>query len=172
MMLDNGKKIRLDIIAVGLMMISLLMYQMTSFKIVPLILLCLGNAILHEISAVISVKVSNGKLSHNAIFVAGGSFGVATGQWLAEQNYSTLVCYISLAAIAIIIFFVSKQTSSYSKVPRFDLVNDKYGGNDAAQDNVLFFLFAHGGYVVTCSWCSMLRPALRVRRTILGQSGG
>lgn len=129
MILDKNKKIRLDIIAIGIMMLSLLMYQITSFKIVPLILLCLGNAILHEISAVISVRVSNGKLSHNAIFVAGGSFGVVTGQWLGEQNYSNLTCYIALGAIAMIVFFVSKQTKSYLKVPEFDLVNDKYGMN-------------------------------------------
>ena len=48
---------------------------------VGLIILCLGNACIHVRGAEITLNNSYGKLSHSAIFVAGGSFGVITGKF-------------------------------------------------------------------------------------------
>ncbi len=72
-----------------------------------LIILCLGNAFIHIGGAENTLKVSEGKLSHSAIFVGGGSFGVILGRLIATSTWGkwwmivllmlTMIPYILLA---------------------------------------------------------------------------
>lgn len=64
-----------------------------------LLILCIGNGLIHVNGAEVTLKASNGKLSHSAIFVAGGSFGVILGRLLAN----TFVPYWMVAIFAITI---------------------------------------------------------------------
>ena len=67
-----------------LMLLSLFLISDSSgpLSILGLILLALGNAFLHEAGAIGTTACSGGKLFPAALFVAGGSFGVVTGQYL------------------------------------------------------------------------------------------
>lgn len=82
---DKFPKIKFCIVGIALMLVSYLLRFCSNINIyVSLILLCLGNACVHINAAEVTLKTSNGKLSHSAIFVAGGSFGVILGKILAD----------------------------------------------------------------------------------------
>ena len=67
--------------------LAFLLYFSTNLSTyISLIILCIGNAFIHINGAEITLKASEGKLSHSAIFVAGGSFGVITGKLLANTS--------------------------------------------------------------------------------------
>lgn len=63
-------------------------------KFTGLVILCLGNACTHISGAEVILRCSEGNLSHSAIFVGGGSFGVICGKLLG----STALPYPIVAA--------------------------------------------------------------------------
>ena len=69
-----------------------------------LVLLCAGNALTHVGGAQVTIRSSRGRLSHSAIFVAGGAFGVITGTMLAKTAlpYPVVILFM-LTAIPFII---------------------------------------------------------------------
>ncbi|MCR5522140.1 MAG: hypothetical protein K6F64_00695 [Clostridia bacterium] len=66
-------------------------------KYTALVILCIGNAFTHVNGAEVTLRCSGGKLSHSAVFVAGGSFGVITGKLLATAQIS----YLLISALVI-----------------------------------------------------------------------
>ena len=78
---DKFSKINFSIIGMVLMILAYIMYFGFNLNIyVALVSLCIGNAFIHVNGAEVTLKASQGKLSHSSIFVAGGSFGVITGK--------------------------------------------------------------------------------------------
>ena len=66
---------------------------------ISLVMLCLGNCFIHIAGAECTLRYSNGKMAHSAIFVAGGSFGVVTGKILASYlNYKYIKNHMIAAA--------------------------------------------------------------------------
>lgn len=83
---DKFPKIKFSIIGMFMMFVSYVMFFGINVNVyIALIILCLGNACVHINGAEVTLKTSNGKLSHSAIFVAGGSFGVILGKLLASS---------------------------------------------------------------------------------------
>ena len=82
---DRYSKMNISIIGTILLLIGMSIFSFTSLsKYITLFIICLGNAFVHIGGAETTLKSSSGKLSHSAIFVAGGSFGVITGRILAN----------------------------------------------------------------------------------------
>ena len=77
---DKYPKIKFGIIGTVLMGIATLLSIKLPIKILPVVIVAIGNAMIHVNGAEVTLRCSNGKLSHSAIFVAGGSFGVVTGK--------------------------------------------------------------------------------------------
>lgn len=102
---DKFPKVNFGIIGVLLLVIAILSMGLgINGKYFGLIILCLGNCFLHIDGAETTLKSSNGKLSHSAIFVGGGSFGVITGKLLAGINLSwTIILLICLTMIPFIL---------------------------------------------------------------------
>lgn len=83
---DKYPKIDFSIIGMFLMVVAYLFQFLLHVPVyIALFLLCIGNGCVHINGAEVTLKASNGKLSHSAIFVAGGSFGVITGRLLASS---------------------------------------------------------------------------------------
>ena len=83
---DKFPKINFSLIGTVLIFISyILQFGIGINLYVSLIILCLGNACIHINGAEVTLKTSGGMLSHSAIFVAGGSFGVILGKLLATS---------------------------------------------------------------------------------------
>jgi len=106
---DKFPKISFGIIGVILLVIAILSMGLgINGKYFGLIILCLGNCFLHIDGAETTLKSSNGKLSHSAIFVGGGSFGVITGKLLARINLSWII--ILLLCLTTIPFILLAKT--------------------------------------------------------------
>ena len=120
----------LDIGSIGaaLMLVGVLTItgSADALSILGLVLLALGNAFLHVSGAVSTTVLSGGRLLHSALFVAGGSFGVVTGQFLGGVlHLSRFWLILPLAAVEVLVLLTNrrwlKRDVSY---PVFDLVKN------------------------------------------------
>ena len=123
---DKNNKIQFSIIGTILIITSFLIYFLTDISIyLLLIILCLGNACIHINGAEVTLKTSNGLLSHSAIFVAGGSFGVVLGRILSN----TFIPYwvIILLVLTMIPFTMLAETylDKKSNCNNFKFINKK-----------------------------------------------
>ncbi len=76
---DKYPKLNIGILGIILLAVAPIMqFGLGVNTILCLIILTLGNCIMHISGAEDTLRTSNGMLSHPAIFVAGGSFGVIT----------------------------------------------------------------------------------------------
>lgn len=149
----------LDIGSIGavLMLAGVLLISGPSglHSILGLALLALGNAFLHEAGAISTTVMSGGKLLHSALFVAGGSFGVVTGQVLGGTlHLSKLWLLLPLAGIEILVLLTNKRWLMRDAVyPAFDLV--KYPDRHSAVCLAAFAVTAVRsfiGYAIPISW--------------------
>lgn len=81
---DKFPKLNTGIIGCILLFLGLVIYISLKSVFLSIIIICLGNCFLHISGAENTLRNSKGKLSHSAIFVGGGSFGVITGKLLSD----------------------------------------------------------------------------------------
>lgn len=87
---EKYPKLNIPSIAVAIMALGLFVLeydQMSARSIAAVILMAVGNALLHDCCAIQTTLISKGKLFPSALFVAGGSFGVVIGQALANVPF-------------------------------------------------------------------------------------
>ena len=83
---DKFSRLNIALIGVAMLVAALIMqFGLNSNWILSIWVLCIGNCIMHVAGAECTLRNSEGKLAHSAIFVAGGSFGVITGRLLASS---------------------------------------------------------------------------------------
>lgn len=156
---DKFKKIPIGII--GILMLSassaLFAFELPNVKYPALIIMCLGNACTHVSSAEITLRASCGKLSHSALFVAGGSFGVITGKLLAKALFPEWI--LSIAMLTAIPFAIlaedyrKEADKSDNPCEKFNYTNEKM---PAAAIIVIAVLVVavrgYMGYGIPTSW--------------------
>lgn len=151
---DKYPKINISLIGVLLLVLSYLIYGLTNVSIyISLILLCLGNAILHVSGAEDTLRSSDGKLSPAAIFVSGGSFGVVTGKLLARTSLNPL--FLIIAILTIIPFALLSKTyvKKDSNTNKFDYVKESLNSNVVIFVAVLVVVIrGYMGYGIPTSW--------------------
>ena len=103
---DKFPKISFGLIGIFLLTIGLITFSLNLLpgSYTELIILCLGNACIHVNGAEVTLRSSKGKLSHSAIFVAGGSFGVIIGKLLGDTPISFWI--ITILALTTIPFIL------------------------------------------------------------------
>lgn len=83
---DKRRGIPFGLIGLALLALALPVQKLVQVPYYSLVLLCLGNACTHVSGAEATLRSACGKLSQSAVFVAGGSFGVITGQLLCRAG--------------------------------------------------------------------------------------
>ena len=83
---DKGIKTNFTIIGMILSTLSLILLYFNLNSIVVILVLSIGNCMIHIQGAETTLRTSNGQMAPSAIFVSGGSFGVITGKILAMYN--------------------------------------------------------------------------------------
>lgn len=83
---DKHKKVSFGAAGLVLLGCALLLQRFTTWTFVSLVVMCIGNAFTHVNGAEVTLRTANGSLSHSAIFVSGGSFGIVTGKLLAAAG--------------------------------------------------------------------------------------
>ena len=105
---DKYPKINMGLIGLILLILGFIIFNLTSLKYTGLMFLSIGNAFIHISGAEITLSSSNGKLSHSAIFVSGGSFGVITGKLL--KKFAVPSWMLIILAITLVPFFLLADT--------------------------------------------------------------
>ena len=121
---DLYPKFKGGIVGTILLVIAYLIYMLFNNVIISLVILCLGNALLHISGAENTLRNSNGKLSHSAIFVGGGSFGVITGKLLYNVIDPIFIVLLILTVIPFILL-ADTYTNYDIKETKFDYINKK-----------------------------------------------
>lgn len=151
---DKYPKINMGLIGVLLLLISYLLYGLTSLSIyLSLVILCLGNAFLHIAAAEITLNSSNGKLSPVAIFVSGGSFGVVTGRLLARSSINSLILVLPILSIIPFIILAKEYSDCKVENKKFNYVNENL--NSKLVILIAVFVIVVRGYVgygIPTSW--------------------
>ena len=153
---DKCAKINFSTIGTILMVMAYISYYVMHTTIwLPLILLCLGNGCIHINGAEVTLKNSEGKLSHSAIFVAGGSFGVISGKLLA--NSIAPYWFIIIFALTMIPFILLANTYKNSK-EKMACTKFNYANTNIAPKLIIllavFVVVVRGymGYGIPTSW--------------------
>ncbi len=116
---DLFPKINTGIIGVVLFVIAYILYILKlPYLYLILIIICLANAFLHISGAEATLRSSKGKLSHPAIFVGGGSFGVIIGKLLATMAISPwIIMFLIITMIPFVLlgntYITEKKVVSY-----------------------------------------------------------
>lgn len=102
---DKYRNINMGLIGTILLILGLIFFSISNIHIFfSIIVIAIGNAFMHVSGAETTLRTSNGKLAHSAIFVAGGSFGVVTGKLLGTTNLSFIfLIFLALTMIPFIL---------------------------------------------------------------------
>ena len=122
---DKNPKINMGILGVICLMIAYLFFIFSNLICISLIILCLGNCLLHVSGAEATLKSSNGRLSPSAIFVAGGSFGVITGRLLATTSLHPMFLMIPILSMIPFILLSNIDIEDKTSADEFDYVHKK-----------------------------------------------
>ncbi|MBO4637896.1 MAG: hypothetical protein J5685_12230 [Clostridiales bacterium] len=109
-----------------------------------LVLLCIGNALIHVSGAELTIRSSGGRLSPVAIFVSGGSFGLITGRVLAMTELS--FWWIAAAGVLMLPMIIYAETF-YRDVP--DRNMECLGYNHTSPKRVIGVVIAAAFFIVT-----------------------
>ena len=116
---DRFPKLPLGAIGLGLLAAALIIFEHAKSPFASLIVLCLGNCLVHVNGAETTLRTAKGKLSGSSIFVAGGSFGVVTGKLMGKAGMS---CWplmgLILTALPLAVYvqrFISDAEIPYKK---------------------------------------------------------
>lgn len=151
---DLNPKLKTGIIGIILLVLSYLIYVFFKVNVIlPLVILCLGNAFLHISGAECTLKASNGKLSHSAIFVGGGSFGVITGRLLAGTSFTPIIMIPLVLTMIPFILLADTYVDYKEKETKFDYVNPKLSPYLIVFLAVLVVIVrGYMGYGIPTSW--------------------
>ena len=156
---DKIPKINFGMIGLFLLIISIILFNLNiDLKFLPLVILCIGNACIHINGAEVTLKTSDGKLSHSAIFVAGGSFGVITGKLLASIKLHYI--FIILLLLSVMPFILYAEQLLKDKIKEGNADCSKFNYESSKINKYLIVLLAifvvivrgYMGYGIPTSW--------------------
>lgn len=132
---DKFPRINVGYIGVAFLLIGFILFGLDLVNpYLSIVLVCIGNGCLHVEGAEVTLRCSEGKLSHSAIFVSGGSFGVITGKLLGKSTLSFwFLVFLGLSMIPFIMLADTyKQEALNEKrkyaCPKFNYTNVKMSG--------------------------------------------
>lgn len=151
---DLHPKFKSGLIGIILLVISYLMYMLFGEHVIPaLVVLCLGNAFLHISGAECTLKNSEGHLSHPAIFVGGGSFGVITGRLLATTSVSPIIIILLILTMIPFILLADTYTDFKKTKTKYDYANPKLSPYlVVALATLVVVVRGYMGYGIPTSW--------------------
>lgn len=153
----KDKKVNLDFTILGLVL-STLALMLLYFKvnaIVVILIISLGNCLIHIEGAEETLKSSKGKMTPSALFVSGGSFGVITGKLLLKYNVNIIyIIFINLLMIIpIIISHKNKDLLDDKNLEKYNYSNKNINNNlIILLATIVVIVRAYMGYGIPTSW--------------------
>ena len=152
---DHYPKIKMGIIGVILLVIAYILFFNNIFNsiYISLIILCIGNALIHVNGAEVTLRSSEGKMSHSAIFVSGGSFGVVTGKLLAHSIPYYFIILLGLTMIPFIMLAEYYRKNTKNVCSKFNYARtDIKAGSVILLSVIVVIVRAYMGYGIPTSW--------------------
>ncbi len=118
-----------------------------TLELIGLILLTIGNCFVHIAGALVTLRVSEGRLSESAIFVGGGSFGVITGRLLSTVSGAAWIPFV-LLAVGVFISALIERRIGGNRNATFDFDTAPCRQNIAANHPAELIVLILGGVVV------------------------
>lgn len=158
--IQKFRKVDLASIAVAMLGLSVIMFafETTLPVIIGVVLLALGNAILHEYGAIETVRDSKGAIAPSAIFVGGGSFGLVLGKFFFTLGISTYFLLIPVGLLEVLVLILRQRSQrcdcEQESFPIFDYCRPK-----ASPVLVIVLVIVitavrgYIGYAIPISWC-------------------
>lgn len=155
---DKFPKISFGLIGLIFLAAALILQNCVSIPFLSLVILCVGNACVHVNGAEVTLRTSGGSLSHSAIFVSGGSFGVICGKLLSKTACPPWLLLILIAsAVPFVIlaqlYLKGKGSKDDSSCEAFSYNNKKIS-RAAVIVLAVFVVFVRGymAYGIPTSW--------------------
>ena len=148
----SDKYPKLNLGAIGcLVMISSLIIKN---DVISLILLATGNALVHVDGAQHTLRGTNGKITPNAVFVGGGSFGVITGQLLGKSGIASglWISVLFLVISGVITCFVRNKNHALQQPAQFSITTDKSIGFIVLCAFIGVVVRGYIGYAIPTEW--------------------
>lgn len=119
---DKFPKINMGVIGTFLLAAGVLFCNVDVLpgEFTALIILCIGNACMHIGGAEVTLRCSGGRLSHSAIFVGGGSFGVIAGRLLSKTPvpfYAVIILALTMIPFVLLAETYRKKADAESVCP-------------------------------------------------------
>ena len=151
---DKYPKINMGIIGVSLLFVGICIFSFFDVsKYISLFIICFGNAFLHVSGAECTLKNSYGKLSHSAIFVSGGSFGVISGRLLAKTSFSSWLLLPLILTIIPFVLYADTFNSNQSDSSKFNYVKNGLNAGIVIIISLLVVIVrGYMGYGIPTSW--------------------
>lgn len=120
---DSHPKFKPAVAGTFILSFGMILFDFFKVLYIPMLIVAIGNAFIHVGGAEVTLRTSKGKLSHPAIFVAGGSFGVISGKMMGRLNIPMLVLVI--AAFTIIPFaLLADETKKDTLLKEFNYAKE------------------------------------------------
>ena len=152
---DKGFKINFAITGMLLSTISLIMIYFNLNATLVILVLSIGNCMVHIEGAETTLKSSNGKMTPSAIFVSGGSFGVITGKLLAMYKVPIPIMIVINVLMLIPILICNRYESEISnkKLESYHFSNKKINSKTIITLAVFVVIVrAYMGYGIPTTW--------------------
>lgn len=132
------------------------------FSYFSVMLIALGNALVHVDGAEKTLLNSGGKITPNALFVGGGSFGVITGRFLGKMAglYVIIPLLLVILCVILLLIFTTNEraktmleNSMYNTKSAPNVVSDKIP-NVLLTIIIIFAVAVRGyiGYAIPTAW--------------------
>ena len=151
---DLYPKFKTGIVGTILLVLGYLVFILFEEQVIlALVLVCLGNAFIHINGAECTLRNSEGKLSHSAIFVGGGSFGVITGRLLATTNFHPIIIVLLMLTMIPFILLADTYTDYKKTETKFDYHNKELPLNlIVLLATLVVIVRGYMGYGIPTSW--------------------
>ena len=150
---DKHPKVNISLLGTILLFIGILLFGFNVNKFISLFIICFGNCFLHVGGAENTLRNSKGKLSHSAIYVSGGSFGVITGRLLAKTSISPFILLPVILTMIPFILLANTYNTKDSNCNKFDYVKKGLNPTFVIIIAVLVVIVrGYMGYGIPTSW--------------------
>lgn len=155
---DKIPKVSMGLIGILLLILGFVTFNLNCLPglYTEIIILSLGNAFIHVNGAEVTLRSSNGKLSHSAIFVSGGSFGVMTGKLLSRSHISfwlLTILGVTIIPFVLLAEYYRKEIKEDSCCNNFNYHNPKIKSEIIILLTVFIVIIrGYMGYGIPTSW--------------------
>lgn len=153
---DRFRKLNISLIGTALIIIAVLEQGLFTLpgKYTALVVLCLGNACTHIGGAEVTLRCSHGRLTHPAVFVAGGSFGVISGKLLAGAGCPYwFIAFLMLSAVPFILLAETYVSKDSPRECEYNFCSDRLpAGLIVALATVIVAVRGYMGYGIPTAW--------------------